>query len=109
MFFDNLVSCLTTGVAYHQKKDVLDNVVYVCNNDTNDHMTPDLETNITHVHIPDIAHTSTITPASSLLPYPSTALPNTLQCITGIDFTYHPTLWNNHATWINLSHLFLNY
>ena len=64
---DNLVSCLTTDVASLRKKDVLDNVAYVCNNDANDHMTPDLERNVTHVHIPDITHTSTLAPISSLL------------------------------------------
>ena len=104
---DNLASCLTTDVASLRKKDVLDNVAYVCNNDANDHMTPDLETNVAHVHTPDISHTSTLAPVSSLLPYPSTTLPNNLQCITGIDFTYHPTLWNNHATWINSISLLL--
>ena len=57
--------------------------------------------NVAHINIPDIAHTTTLAPVSSLLPFPCTSLPINLQCITGIDFTYHPTLWNNHATWIN--------
>ena len=97
---DNLTAHLTTDVASLRQNGVLDNVAYVCNNDVNDYLTPDLETNVTRIHILDIAHTTTLAPASSLLPFLSTTLPINLHCITGIDFTYHPTLWNNHTTWI---------
>ena len=105
---DNLASGLTTNVASLRWKDLLDNlasglttnVASVCNNDVNKNLTPDLDTNVAHIHIPDIAHTTTLAPDSSSLPFPITTLPINLHCITCIDFTYHPTLWNNHATLI---------
>ena len=39
-------------------------------------------------------------PVSSLLPFPTTALSFHFHCVTGIAFTYNPTLWKNHTTWI---------
>ena len=105
---DNLASGLTTEVASLRTKDVLDNLVsglttnvaYIYNCDVNENLTPDLETNVVPINTPDIVHTTTLAHVSSLLHFPITALPINLHCITGIDFTYHPTLWHNHDTWI---------
>ena len=105
---DNLVSGLTTDVASLRRKDILDNlasglttnVTSICNNYVNENLASDLESNIAPITTPDIAHTTTLIPVSSLLPFPITTLPINLHCITGIDLTYHSTLWNNHATWI---------
>ena len=99
---------LTTDVLCLRKKDVLANLVSgfttnvasVCNYDVNENLTSDLETNVAPINTPDIAHTTTLAPVSSLLSFPITALPINLHCITGIDFTYHSTLWHNHARWI---------
>ena len=79
------------------------NAASVCNNDVNENLTTDLETNIVPINTRDIVHTTTLAPVFSLLPFSTTALPINLHCITGIDFTYHPTLWNNHATQIKSS------
>ena len=105
---DRLVSGLTTDVASLCKKDVLDNLAsglttneaYVCNNDVNETLTPNLETNVAPINTSYIAYTTTLAPVSSLLPFPITALPTNRYCITIIDFTYHPTTYYNHATWI---------
>ena len=35
-----------------------------------------------------------------LLPYPNNLLLFHFNCITGIDFTYHPLLYHSHSAWI---------
>ena len=57
--------------------------------------------NSTRTVVDDLTIPTNHTPVSSLLPFPSSALPFHLHCITGIDFTFHPTLWENHTTWVN--------
>ena len=97
---DKLASGLTTDVSSLRKKDVQDNlasglttnVASVYNNDVKESLIPYLETNVVPINTPDIAHTTTLAPVSFLLPFPITTLPINLHCITGIDFTYHPTL-----------------
>ena len=36
----------------------------------------------------------------SLLPFPNTSLPLYFQYLTGVNFTYHPLMYDNHFEWI---------
>ena len=85
-----LVSSITTDVSSIRKNDAIEN------------LTSGLETDVVPLNIPDLTLTTNLAPVSSLLLFPITALPFNLHCITGIDFTYHPTLCQDHATWIRL-------
>jgi len=57
--------------------------------------------NSTRTVVDDLTLPTNYTPVSSLLPFPTYALPFHLHCIAGIDFTFHPILWENHTTWVN--------
>ena len=82
-----LVSSITTDVSSIRKNDVIEN------------LTLGLETDVVPLNIPDLTLTTNLAPVSSFVLFPITALPFNLHCITDIDFTYHPILCQDHATW----------
>ena len=50
--------------------------------------------------VTNLTYTTNLASISSFLTFPINKLSFNLHCITCIDFTYHSTLWKNHAIWI---------
>ena len=75
-------------------------------------LAPSFETNAVFIlenNEPDLTLASSLKTISSLLLFPITALSYNFYCITGIDFTYHPTLYHSNVTWINPFSIFFRY
>lgn len=106
-----LVSSLETNVASIRKNDTTEqslasrfemNTVFILeNNATALKLASRIETDVASIcknNAPDRTVALSLATISSLLSFTITALSFNLHCITGIDFTYHPTLSHSHVT-----------
>ena len=106
-----LASSLETDVSSIRKNDATDqplvshfemNTVFILENNANAlKLASSIEIDVVSIrknNAPDRTVASSLATISSLLSFTITALSFNFHCITGIDFTYHPTLSHSHVT-----------